>query len=291
MTASNGRQNGKSQPLVLYGQDEHGKPRAACFAARDALLARKAAGLMGLTVLPVASPQQIEVAAKLPVGRLYSSGRGLVPNIRPALYDKLMEAAGGGAPAGQNGGKSEKPGNPNSGSSPEWPAMWNDIDVGHIVIAQEDDKEFGWSEASVVRKNGDLFTLRWQLPPNKKLVTRHRLNLGLMYPNARSDIASKRLTTTVRESSKTEPSKSGSPTQADAAHKYPVDWAEIDVGSLVLAKDDGPLQAWWEAVLIAKDGDSFTVQWRDYANLSTVVRQRLKLGLICPTSLATAKAA
>ena len=54
MTASNGHKNGKRQSLVLYGKDERGKPRAACFAARDALLARKAAGLMGLTALPVA---------------------------------------------------------------------------------------------------------------------------------------------------------------------------------------------------------------------------------------------
>jgi hypothetical protein len=290
MTASNGHKNGKSQSLVLYGKDERGKPRAACFAARDALLARKAAGLMGLTALPVASPQQIEVAAKLPVGRLYSSGRGLVPNVRGKLYERLLEAAGGGAPAGQNGGKSQKPGGPKSGSSPQWPAVWNDIDVGHVVIAQEDDKEFGWSEASVVRKNGDLLTLRWQLPPNKKLFTRHRLNLALMYPNGQGEPASKGLTTTVGGSSKTEPSKSGSPTQADA-QKYPADWAQIDVGSLVLAKDDGPLQAWWEAVLIAKDGDSFTVQWRDYANLPTVARHRLKLGLICPVVFATAKAA
>ena len=41
MTASNGHKNGKRQSLVLYGKDERGKPRAACFAARDALLARR----------------------------------------------------------------------------------------------------------------------------------------------------------------------------------------------------------------------------------------------------------
>jgi hypothetical protein len=288
MTASNGHKNGKRQSLVLYGKDERGKPRAACFAARDALLARKAAGLMGLTALPVASPQQIEVAAKLPVGRIYSSGRGLVPNVRGRLYEGVVEAASGAIAHTQNGGKAEgrKPGGQDPGPGGRWPAIWNAIDDGQLVIAQEAEKELGWSEATVVHKSGDMFTLRWQDPPNKKLITRHRLNLALMYPNKDGAAASKKPTMP-----KTEASKPALPTQAQAEHKYPADWAEISVGSLVLAKDDGPLQAWWEAVLIAKDGDSFTLQWRDYANLPNVVRHRLKLGLICPALLATAKAA
>ncbi len=57
MSANNNARNDAKPPLgsslVLYGLDERGKPRAACFAAKDATLARKAAGLMGLTVLPV----------------------------------------------------------------------------------------------------------------------------------------------------------------------------------------------------------------------------------------------
>lgn len=274
--------------LVLYGLDESGKPRAACFAAKDAALAKKAAGLMGLTVLPVVSPQQIEIAARLPVGRLYSSGRGLVPNIRASLYGKLVEAATGVAANGQNGSEQ----NPKSGSAKRWPVSWDAIDVGCVVIAQEAEKDLGWSGATVVHKSGDMFTLRWQDLPNKKLITRHRLNLALLYPNGLGDAGSKGPTKTGDEASRgAEASKPAAPNQPEPGHDYPADWSEIDIGSLVLAKEEGPMESWWEAVVTVRDGNSFTLQWRDYANVPSIVRERRKLALICPTLLAKAKAA
>jgi hypothetical protein len=142
----------------------------------------------------------------------------------------------------------------------------------------------------VVRKNGDMFTLRWKDPPNKKLITRHRLNLALLYPNGHGNTASKSSTTTGNESShKVEPSQPMAPKQPEAGHTYPANWNEIDLGSLLLAKEDGPMQSWWEAIVTVKDGDALTLQWRDYTNLPTVVRERSKLGLLCPTSLATAQ--
>ena len=76
MTASQPRKDAKTsngssaQPLVLFGLDESGKPRAAYFPAKDAALAKKAAGLMGLTAVTLESPHQTEVAAKLPPGRI-----------------------------------------------------------------------------------------------------------------------------------------------------------------------------------------------------------------------------
>ena len=290
MAANHARHNAKpasgspTTSLVLYGLDEGGKPRAACFAARDAVLAKKAAGLMGLTVLPIAGPQQIEIAARLPVGRLYSSGRGLVPNIRAKLYGQLVEAATGVPATGQNGSKAEwqKP------SAGRWPGNWDAIDVGHVVIAQEAEKDLGWSEATITHKSGDMFTLRWQDPPNKKLITRHRLNLALLYPNGPGDTVNKGAVTTTGDvsSGKEEPNKPAAAKQAQAGHEYPTDWNEIDVGHLVLAKEDGPMESWWEAVVTVKDGDSFTLQWRDHTSLPAIIRQRFKLALICPTSLA-----
>jgi hypothetical protein len=297
MAANNGKQEKlpSGASLVLYGLDEGGKPRAAYFAAKDAALAKKAAGLMGLTVLPVASPQQIEIAAKLPVGRLYSSGRGLVPNVRATLYEKLIEAAPGVAAGSQNSSKAEgqKPGleqNPKAGSARQWPESWDAIDVGHVVIVQEAEKESGWSEATVVQKNGDMFTLHWQAPPNKKLVTRHRLNLALLCPNAHAETGSQGSASAGEvPSTKAESNKPTAAKQVQAGHENLTDLNEIDVGQVVLAKEDGPLQGWWEAVVTTKDGDSFMLQWRDYASLPTIVRQRSKLGLICPTALAAAQ--
>jgi hypothetical protein len=299
MASNNGKQERlpSGTSLVLYGFDEGGKPRAACFAAKDAVLAKKAAGLMGLSVLPVANQQQIEIAAKLPLGRLYSSGRGLVPNVRAALYEKLIAAAGGVAVASQTSSNAEgqEPGlkqNSKAASAHQLPTSWDAIDVGHVVIVQEAEKVSGWSEATVVQKSGDMFTLRWQAPPNKKLITRHRLNLALLCPNGQVDAGSKgSMTTDGVSPPKAASNKPATAQEVQAGQEILTDWNEIDVGHVVLAKEDGPLQGWWEAVVTTKEGDALTLQWRDYASLPTIFRQCSKLGLICPTALGVAQSA
>jgi hypothetical protein len=72
-----------------------------------------------------------------------------------------------------------------------------------------------------------MSTLRWQSPPNRRLITRHRLNLGLPYPNGQG----------AAPSHSAEPNKLAAPRSTEAEHKYPTDWSEIDVGSVVLAKE------------------------------------------------------
>ena len=79
--------------VILFGLGDDGKPRAAYFPAAHADLAIKAAGLMGLTAVKVASPELGELAAKLPAGRIHANGRGFVPFIRKDLYGKLAELA------------------------------------------------------------------------------------------------------------------------------------------------------------------------------------------------------
>jgi hypothetical protein len=198
-----------------------------------------------------------------------------------ALYGKLVAAANGANGNGQSGRQEQNSGSGQNPSDPagKCPPKWNAIDVGHVVIAPEEDKELGWTAASVVRKNGDIFTLRWQSPPNRRLVTRHRLNLGLPYPNGQG----------AEPALSAEPNKPAARRSTEAEHKYPTDWSEIDVGSVVLAKEDGPIESWWEAVVTAKVGDSFTFQWRENMDLPSVVRPRTQLALLCPTSLAAAK--
>jgi hypothetical protein len=92
-------------------------------------------------------------------------------------------------------------------------------------------------------------------------------------------------------STKAKANESAAAKHAQAGQENPTDWNEIDVGHVVLAKEDGPLQGWWEAVVTTKDSDSFTLQWRDYASLPTILRERTKLGLICPTSPAPGESA
>ena len=67
-----------------------------------------------------------------------------------------------------------------------------------------------------------------------------------------------------------------------AAARFPASWDEIDVGHLVLAKEDGPLQGWWEAITMGKVGDTFTLQWRDHQELPQLTRHRYALALLHP---------
>jgi hypothetical protein len=42
------------------------------------------------------------------------------------------------------------------------------------------------------------------------------------------------------------------------------------------------MEQWWEAKTIKLDKDTFTLQWRDYPELPTIVRPRAALGLMHP---------
>src|SRR5204863_8813697 len=81
-------------PVVLFGVDDHGKPKAARFPEKHAGLATKAAAQMQLQILAITDPRVAEIATRLPVGRIHANGRGFVPYIRRELYATLIEAAG-----------------------------------------------------------------------------------------------------------------------------------------------------------------------------------------------------
>jgi hypothetical protein len=72
-------------PLVLFGIDSRGKPKAARFRKEHAGLAMKAATQLQLNVLASSDPKVAEIVARLPVGRVHVTGRTFVPFIRRDL--------------------------------------------------------------------------------------------------------------------------------------------------------------------------------------------------------------
>ncbi|HWX37001.1 MAG TPA: hypothetical protein VNZ53_57515 [Steroidobacteraceae bacterium] len=76
-------------PVVLFGVDDNGKPKAARFNDKHANLATKAAGHLKLHVLPIVGPVVVDLAGHVPAGRIHANGRGFVPYIRRDLYAKL----------------------------------------------------------------------------------------------------------------------------------------------------------------------------------------------------------
>jgi hypothetical protein len=269
-------------PLVLFGIDSRGKPKAARFGKEHADLAVKAASQLALQVVAGNDPKVAEIAARLPVGRVHATGRAFVPFIRRDLYDQLLAAAGNGnlaqppAPPA-SGASGSAAGSRPPGSAPNLPRNWQEIGVGDLVIAQQ-SLEDGWYEAIVVEANGDMLTTRWRDYPRERKIVRHRLRLGLLYPGPKQ-------TAEIGKPVKAPSQARRDQTIANPAtgsQALPKHWDEIDVNHLVLANDDGPWRGWWEAIAIEKTGDVFKLRWRDHANIPPFSRSRFDLALICP---------
>ena len=134
-------------------------------------LVAKAAQLMDLKVYAAATEDLAALAKKLPVGRLYGNGRGFVPNIRQSLYSEIIVAL------------AVEPRADEPPIATGLPRTWAEIAPGHLVIAQE-ALEYGWWEAIVLARAGDMLTLRFRDYPKLPKFARHRTAVALMSPPA-----------------------------------------------------------------------------------------------------------
>ena len=111
---------------------------------------------MGLNVYEATTEDLAALAKKLPVGRLYSNGKGFVPNVRQSLYSECI-ATLAHEPQAALAKEEELPLPVASGL----PKTWDEIAPGHLVVAQE-ALDNGWWEAIVLDRNGDMLTLRFR---------------------------------------------------------------------------------------------------------------------------------
>jgi hypothetical protein len=269
-------------PVLLFGVDATGKPRAARFGESQAELAAKAAGQLNLHVLPIIGPVVVDLAGRVPAGRIHANGRGFVPYIRRDLYAKLLAAADKPAPGDQARSEAAAAGNtaqsPPASTKGELPKRWDDIRSGHAVIAQDEPGE-GWYEAIVVATHGDMLLLRWRDYPRERRISRHRLSVGLLYPLGLPAVEQDGSAAGSQAPKAKNGSKRPSP---EAKSLYPKTWEDIDVDCLVLAKEDGPWRSWWEAIPTEKSEQMFVLRWRDFPQLANIARSRWVLGLLYP---------
>src|SRR6266404_3873451 len=66
-----------------------------------------------------------------------------------------------------------------------------------------------------------------------------------------------------------------------AARGLPRSWNEIAAGHLLIAQESLEY-GWWEAIVLERKGDTFTLQYRDYPHLPKFVRHRSSVALMCP---------
>lgn len=162
--------------LVILGQDGSKKPHAARFETTQADAVRKAAALMGFRVGIPPDEDAEKLAAKLPAGKLFAAGRGLVPRVKAAVYEQLLEKL---ELQPEPSGASKDVGAPNTTSD----QPWRELKVGAVVIAPEKDAaEDGWWPAVVmsVSKDGEKLTLRWRDQPKQVPITVKRHAVALL---------------------------------------------------------------------------------------------------------------
>jgi hypothetical protein len=138
------------------GFDDERKPRGARYVDPNVDVLTKAAAAMSLNLYEIKSSDLIKLVQALPVGRLLSTGKGLIPNIRQSLYSEIVSGIAA-EPQAIPRGKPDGPLPVQKGL----PETWDAISTGHLVIAQE-SLDHGWAEAVVIDRADDLLTLRYR---------------------------------------------------------------------------------------------------------------------------------
>jgi len=167
--------------LIVFGVDDHAKPRASVFSAKLAPVARQAVDHLKLRTLEATTAETQAVAAQLPAGRMQADGHPFVPYVRRDLYDQvvaLADAAQAGAAAPPTVAANAAA----AAVAPGLPPTWDAIATGHVVIAQDDYADEGWWEATVLGRTNDVLTLRWRDYPKYKPFTRHVAAVALLNP-------------------------------------------------------------------------------------------------------------
>ena len=186
-------------PLFVLGLDENGKPRGARFAELKDKTVSTAMD-MNCRVF-ISQPEAVsDIAMKLPVGRIYASGKAFIPNIRRDLYDKILEAAriaSEKSDAEIEAGAAERSAEIKSviaeadaalaevrTVSPVTsglPRSWESIAVGHMVLVHESPTD-GWWEATVLKREDEILTLRFRDYPKQPTFIRHINTVALVNP-------------------------------------------------------------------------------------------------------------
>jgi len=195
--AKRGEKDPTISAMFVFGKDENGQARGARFleAKSEIELAAKDLGLQ-IVKSPVGA--FAELAMKLPLGRMYASGKAFIPNIRADLHAKLLNSEKSSLQAADaaevgivpesldnlEGIPDKEPYPP----LPTYPALaqdWQNIDIDHLVLLHG-GATVGWWEAVVVQRQQNILTLRLRDYPQQGLFLRHRFAVALTNPGKAS---------------------------------------------------------------------------------------------------------
>lgn len=192
----------KANPIFVLGLDANGKPRGARFPELKDSIA-SAAMDMDCRVL-IDQPDAVSaLGMKLPVGRVHGGGKVVklfVPNIRREIYDQILEAARiaeeQSAAEAQAGAIEQSAAvkamkeradaalaevRTVSPVTSGLPRSWESIAVGHMVLVHESPAD-GWWEATVLKREDEILTLRFRDYPKQPTFIRHINTVALVNP-------------------------------------------------------------------------------------------------------------
>lgn len=150
-----------NQCLIMFGLDSEMKPHAARFKITDETAVRKAAVAKDFKVGLAKSKEAVELANKLPEGKLFDSGNGLAPFVSKDTYEKLLPLLDVKEnPAGTSGGTLP---------APNVADLWSAITVGTTVLVHDPEPgpDRSWWECKVVEASKDqkVLIVRWAKYP------------------------------------------------------------------------------------------------------------------------------
>jgi hypothetical protein len=144
------------------------------------------------------------------------------------------------------------------------------------------------AKPDLVTKAADLMGLKvYEASPPEVAELAKKLPAGRLYANGRGFVPNIRqslysdLVVALGLEPQAALSKNGDKDGLPAARGLPQSWNEIAAGHLVIAQESLEY-GWWEAIVLARNGDTFTLQYRDYPHLPKFVRHRSGIALMCP---------
>jgi hypothetical protein len=144
------------------------------------------------------------------------------------------------------------------------------------------------AKPDLVAKAADLMGLKvYEASPPDVAEAAKKLPLGRLYANGRGFVPNIRqslysdLVVALGLEPQAALSKNGDKDRLPPARGLPRSWNDIAAGHLVIAQESLEY-GWWEAIVLERNGDSFTLQYRDYPHLPKFVRHRSGIALMCP---------
>jgi hypothetical protein len=162
-----------------------------------------------------------------------------------------------------------------------------------IVLGFDDQQKprgarFVDAKPNLVTKAADLMGFKvYEASPQEVAEYAKKLPLGRLYANGRGFVPNIRqslysdLVVALALESQTSVGGNGDKNSLPVARGLPRSWDEIGPGHLVIAQESLEY-GWWEAIVLDRKDDSFTLQYRDYPHLPKFARHRSSIALMCP---------